>query len=181
MQNKSMARRILPELHIAEADREKLVMWARGQESGQPLALRSRIILACAEGHKNTQVAKQERTTNATVGKWRQRYVDKGIDGLMDDPRPGAPRTISDLQIEEIVNKTLESQPAGKKPWSTRAMSKKMGVSHESVHRILKAYRLKPHQESTSTISKDPLPVDVRPEKHRDSIAGKNKSHRNRR
>ena len=80
-----MARRILPVLNIAEADRERLVMWTRRQKSAQALALRSRIILACAEGHKNTQVAKKERTTNATVGKWRQRYVDNGIDGLMDE------------------------------------------------------------------------------------------------
>jgi transposase len=160
MEDESMARRILPEVDITEADRERLIMWTRRQKSGQALALRSRIILACAEGHKNTQVAKQERTTNATVGKWRQRYVDNGIDGLMDEPRPGAPRTISDLRVEEIVTKTLESQPAGMTHWSTREMSKKMGISRESVRRIWKAFRLKPHRESTFKISKDPLLVD---------------------
>ncbi len=155
-----MARRKLPELKISESDRERLILWTRRQKSGQALALRSRIILACSEGHKNIQVAKQERTTNATVGKWRQRYVDKGIDGLMDEERPGAPRTISDVQVEEIVTITLESQPVGMTHWSTREMSKKMGVSRESVRRIWKAFRLKPHRESTFKISKDPLLVD---------------------
>jgi transposase len=160
MEDETMARRVLPKLEIADADRERLVSWTRRQKTGQALALRSRIILACAEGHKNIQVAKQERTTNATVGKWRQRYVEFGIDGLMDEPRPGAPRTISDKIVEEIVTKTLESQPAGMTHWSTREMSKNMGVSRESVRRVWQAFRLKPHREGTFKISKDPLLVD---------------------
>jgi transposase len=155
-----MARRVLPALIISEDDRERLVTWSRRHTSGQALAMRARIILACAEGKSNKDVAEQERTKNATVGKWRQRYVDSGLDGLMDEPRPGAPRTISDKQVEKIVTETLEAKPAGMTHWSTREMAKKMGVSRETVRRVWAAFRLKPHRESTFKISKDPLLVD---------------------
>jgi transposase len=155
-----MANRVLPKLIITDGDRERLESWCRRQKTGQSLALRSRIILACAKGMMNTRVAKLERTTNATVGKWRQRFVDHGIDGLTDEPRPGAPRTISDAKVEDIITQTLESQPVGMTHWSTRDMAKKMGVSRESVRRIWHAYRLKPHRETTFKISKDPLLVD---------------------
>ena len=155
-----MARRVLPALIITDEDRERLLSWSRRQKSGQALAFRARIVLACAEGKSNKDVAELERTKNTTVGKWRQRFVDSGIDGLMDEPRPGAPRTISDKQVEDIVTETLEKTPAGMTHWSTREMAKKMGISRETVRRVWKAFRLKPHQEGTFKISKDPLLVD---------------------
>jgi transposase len=155
-----MACRVLPKLVLSDEDRERLMSWTRRQKSGQAMALRARIILSCADGKRNTQVARDVRTTNATVGKWRQRFVDHGLDGLLDEPRPGAPRTISDARVEDIVTATLESQPKGQTHWSTREMAKKMGISRETVRRIWHSFRLKPHLESTFKISKDPLLVD---------------------
>lgn len=155
-----MRGRLLAKLTISDADRERLESWVRRQTTGQALALRARIILACAEGKMNIKVAKQERTTNATVGKWRRRFLESGIDGLLDEHRPGAPRTISDKAVESIVTTTLESQPEGMTHWSTREMAKKMGISRETVRRIWQAFQLKPHRESTFKISKDPLLID---------------------
>ena len=155
-----MARRVLPTLKIVEADRERLEAWTRRARTGQALALRARIVLSCATGQPNMVVAKQLRTTNATVGKWRQRFVEAGLDGLMDEPRPGAPRTLGDRQVEQIVTMTLETAPTGMTHWSTREMAMKVGISRESVRRIWQAFRLKPHREGTFKISKDPLLID---------------------
>ena len=155
-----MARRVLPVLKISEADRERLEGWVRRASTAQSLSLRSRIVLLCATGQPNMAVAKELRTTNATVGKWRQRFVDAGLDGLMDEPRPGAPRSINDRRVEQIVTTTLESAPAGMTHWSTREMARKAGVSRESVRRIWQAFRLKPHREGTFKVSKDPLLID---------------------
>ena len=155
-----MARRVLPALNISDSDRERLEAWTRRAATGQSLALRSRIVLMCATGLPNMSVAKHLRTTNATVGKWRQRFVDAGLDGLMDEPRPGAPRTVNDRRVEHIVTMTLESAPAGMTHWSTREMAAKAGVSRESVRRIWQAFRLKPHRAGTFKVSKDPLLMD---------------------
>jgi transposase len=145
---------------ISEDNRERLEAWTRRASTGQSLALRSRIVLACAQGKSNTAVAEMLRTTNATVGKWRQRFVEKSIDGLLDEPRPGAPRSISDRRVEQIVTTTLESAPKGMTHWSTREMAKHAGVSRESVRRIWHAFRLQPHRESGFKVSKDPLLID---------------------
>ena len=155
-----MGRRVLPALKITEPDRERLEAWTRRGKTAQSLALRARIVLSCATGLRNLAVAKQLGTTNATVGKWRQRFVDAGLDGLMDEPRPGAPRTVGDRQVEQIVTMTLESAPAGMTHWSTREMAKKAGISRESVRRIWQAFRLKPHREGTFKVSRDPLLID---------------------
>lgn len=155
-----MARRILPVLKLSDADRERLEAWTRRAKTGQWLALRSRIVLSCATGKANMAVAKELKTTNATVGKWRQRFVDAGLDGLMDEPRPGAPRSLSDRRVEQIVTMTLESAPTGMTHWSTREMAVKAGVSRESVRRIWQAFRLKPHREGSFKVSKDPLLMD---------------------
>ena len=155
-----MGRRVLPALKISDEDRERLEAWIRRASTGQSLALRSRIVLMCATGLPNMAVAQSLRTTNATVGKWRQRFVDAGLDGLMDEPRPGAPRSINDRRVEQIVTMTLESAPAGMTHWSTREMAMKVGVSRESVRRIWHAFRMKPHREGTFKVSKDPLLID---------------------
>ena len=151
-----MARRALPELKISETDKDRLESWIRRSSTGQALAFRSRIVLLCASGKTNMAVARELDTRNSTVGKWRQRYVDMGLDGLLDEPRPGAPRSISDRRVEEIVTMTLETAPEGMTHWSTREMAAKAGVSRESVRRIWNAFRLKPHREGTFKVSTDP-------------------------
>ena len=155
-----MARRVLPTVKISSGDRERLEGWTRRSKTGQALALRARIVLLCATGVANMAVAQELRTTNATVGKWRQRFVDAGLDGLMDESRPGAPRSLNDRRVEQIVTMTLESAPHGMTHWSTREMAKKVGISRESVRRIWQAFRLKPHREGGFKVSKDPLLMD---------------------
>jgi len=151
-----MARRLLPELKISDADKERLESWTRRSSTAQALAFRSRIVLLCATGKTNMAVAHELDTRNSTVGKWRQRFVDMGLDGLLDEPRPGAPRSINDRRVEEIVTMTLETTPEGMTHWSTREMAAKAGISRESVRRIWKAFRLKPHREGTFKVSTDP-------------------------
>jgi transposase len=126
----------------------------------QGLALRARIVLACADGVSNMQVAKRLNTTNATVGKWRERFGRGGLEGLCDEPRPGAPRTIKDDKVEAILVKTLESKPKDGTHWSTRLMAKDTGVSQSTVVRVWHAFGLKPHLEATFKLSKDPMFIE---------------------
>ena len=107
-------------LEIAEPDREKLRMMALRPRSAQAMAMRARIVLHCEQGMSNAAVARKLQITGATVGKWRERYRQAGLEGLLDEPRVGAPRKITDRQIEEVVTKTLESMPASGTHWSTR-------------------------------------------------------------
>ena len=107
-------------LEIVAADRDKLSMIARRPKSAQALAMRARIVLSCAQGMSNSEVARKLHITGATVGKWRERFREFGMDGLLDEPRVGAPRKITDQQIEDVVTKTLESMPANSTHWSTR-------------------------------------------------------------
>ena len=124
------------------------------------LARRARIVLACAAGLDNTTVAKKLRMSKPTVGRWRQRFIDKGGDGLLDEPRPGAPRTINDTQVEAVVTRTLETTPRGATHWSTRTLAKATGVSPMSVHRIWQAFGLQPHRTKSFKLSPDPLLID---------------------
>src|SRR5215831_13358322 len=114
-------------LVVTNAEREALEQWARRPKTGQALAQRARIVLACATGIPNTAVAKRIGVTMQTVGKWRARFVHHRLDGLLDEPRPGAPRRITDAQIEAVVTRTLESTPRAATHWSTRAMAAKTG------------------------------------------------------
>ncbi len=148
------------DLIVSDADREILVRWTRRAKTAQHLALRARIVLACAGGHSNTAVARRLNTTGATVGKWRERFRRQGVDGLSDEPRPGAPRTISDAKVEEIVVKTLERKPENATQWSTRLMAKDTQVSQNTVVRIWHAFGLKPHLEETFKLSKDPFFIE---------------------
>ena len=95
-----------------------------------------------------------------TVGRWRQRFIDKGVDGLLDEPRPGAPRTINDTQVEAVVTRTLETTPRGATHWSTRTLAKATGVSPMRVHRIWQAFGLQPHRTKSFKLSPDPLLID---------------------
>src|SRR5262249_54485421 len=117
-------------LVVTDSEREVLERWVRRGRANRSLAFRARIVLQCASGELNTAVARAMRTTDATVGKWRKRFIDKGLDGLHDEPRPGAARTISDEQVENVVVKTLEATPKGRTHWSTRSMAKNVGLSH---------------------------------------------------
>jgi transposase len=147
-------------LTLTDEERTQLSAWARRGKKAQRLALRARIVLGCAEGKTNGEVAEQLRTSAATVGKWRSRFVEDGLDGLVDEPRPGVPRKIGDELIEDLIARTLETKPRARTHWSTRSMAKEAGVSQSSVARIWRAFGLKPHLTKTFKLSKDPLFVD---------------------
>lgn len=155
-----MARRVLPPLSITAAERSRLEEWARRPTTAQSLALRARIVLAADGGLTNLQVAAKLDVHNVTVGKWRERFVLKRLDGLLDDPRPGAPRHIGDDLVERVVRMTLEAKPTASTHWSTRDMARQAGISRDSVHRIWRAFRLQPHRTETFKLSPDPLLVD---------------------
>ncbi len=147
-------------LSLRVEERETLERWARRPKSAQALAQRSRMVLECAAGNSNTAVAHQLGVTHQTVGKWRQRFVARRLDGLLDEPRPGAPRQVSDAQIERVVRLTLESLPADATHWSTRALARRSGVSQTMVSRIWRAFALQPHRVEGFKLSKDPLFIE---------------------
>jgi transposase len=149
------------EITLVEAERDQLERWVRRRSSAQALALRSRIVLACAEGESNTRVAGRLGVNVATVRKWRGRFAEARLDGLLDEPRPGRPRTVSDERVEEVLVKALESAPPdGGTHWSTRQMAALAGVSQSSVSRIWRAFGLQPHRVEHWKLSKNPLFVE---------------------
>jgi len=146
----------MAELVLGDAEREALEGWARRPKSAQALAQRSRIVLACAAGQPNRAVAEAERVTPQTVGKWRARFLARRLEGVLDEPRPGRPRTISDEQVERVLVTTLEQVPADATHWSTRSMATATGLSQSAVSRIWRAFGLAPHRAETFKLSKDP-------------------------
>ena len=120
------------------------------------MALRCRIVLACADGTPNYQVAERLGVNQATVRKWRTRFVARRLEGLADDPRPGAPRTIGDDDVERVIVKTLEETPANATHWSTRSLARATGMSQSAVSRIWRAFGLKPHLTESFKLSPDP-------------------------
>jgi transposase len=152
--------RPIPELVVTQSERESLQNWARRPKSAQALALRARIILACAEGKTNTEVANEFRVTKQMVGKWRARFFDQRLDGLLDEPRPGTPRKVSDADVERVLTTTLESLPPDATHWSTRSLAQKCGLSRSTVSRIWRAFALQPHRTETFKLSKDPLFIE---------------------
>ena len=147
-------------LVLEAADREQLERWARRPKTEQRLALRSRIVLRCAEGLDNDEVAAELGVHAKTVSKWRRRFVAGGPEALSDQPRPGVPRTVLDDRVEEIVRRTIEEAPVDATHWSTRSMARQVGVSASTVNRIWQAFGLKPHLVETFKISTDPLLVE---------------------
>jgi transposase len=148
-------------LTLSDDERQKLEQWARRPKTAQRLALRSRIVLACADGKTNGQVAVELHVTMPTVGKWRARFLEGRLEGLIDEPRPGTPRTITDAQVEEVITRTLESKPVNATHWSTRGMAEASGLSQTAIVRIWHAFGLKPHRSSdTFKLSTDPLFVE---------------------
>lgn len=150
----------LKPLAIRPDDQAQLLAWSRRPKTAQALAVRARIILLAGEGLTNSAIARQLSVTLKTVGKWRQRYLDEGADGLLDEPRPGTPRKLSDAQVEQVLTRTLETQPDAATHWSTRDMAKACGLSQSSISRIWRAFSLAPHRTETFKLSKDPLFVD---------------------
>lgn len=155
-----MSGRPKADLVLSETEREQLTALAMRRKTGQALALRARIVLTCAEGIDNKTVAAKLRVTQQTVSKWRGRYVMHRLDGLLDAPRPGAPRSIDDARVDAIIAKTLESIPKGATHWSTRTMAREMSLSQTAVSRIWRAFGLQPHRQETFKLSSDPLFVD---------------------
>src|SRR6478735_241556 len=147
-------------LDLTAEEREKLSMLARRPKSAQAMAMRARIVLGCDEGLSNGAVAKKLQITGATVCKWRERFRVSRLEGLLDEPRPGAPRSITDKQVEAVITKTLESMPAASTHWSTRLMAEKAGLSQTAVVRIWHAFGLQPHRVENFKLSKDPQFVE---------------------
>jgi transposase len=146
----------LPELALTEEERTTLARWARRRTSGQALALRCRIVLACASGASNAAVAAQLGISRPTVTKWRSRFVARRLEGLADEPRPGAARTITDEQVEQVLVMTLEETPTDATHWSTRSLARQVGMSQSAISRIWRAFGLRPHLVDTFKLSTDP-------------------------
>jgi transposase len=148
------------EVVLGNEDREVLERWARQPKSSQALAMRCRIVLAAAEGEQSRAIAARVGCNESTVGKWRGRFARRGLDGLHDEPRPGKPRSISDEDVERVIVKTLEEQPADATHWSTRSMAAATGMSQTAVSRMWRAFGLKPHRTETFKLSPDPQFID---------------------
>jgi transposase len=148
-------------IELTDGERETLQRWARRRRSAAGLAQRSRIVLACAEGLTNVAVAARVGVSVPTVRRWRGRFAKQRLDGLLDEPRPGRPRTISDERVEEVIVTTLESVPPdGGTHWSTRQMATATGLNQTAVSRIWRAFGLQPHRVEHFKLSKDPLFVE---------------------
>src|SRR5258705_7171348 len=152
--------RPIPPLTITDEERETLERWARRPTTAQAVAQRARLILSCAAGRTNTRVAHDLQLTKQTIGKWRTRFLAKRLDGLLDEPRPGAPRTVSDADVERVLTRTLETKPADATHWSLRSMAQACGLSRSTVNRIWRAFALQPHRTETFKLSKDPLFIE---------------------
>jgi transposase len=152
--------RPLSPLALTAEDRTTLEQWTRRRTTAQALALRARIIVRAATGPSNTVTARELRVTKATVGKWRARFVRDGLQGLLDEPRPGVPRQITDAQVERVIALTLESTPRDATHWSTRSMANATDLSQSAISRMWRAFGLQPHRVETFKLSKDPLFID---------------------
>ena len=146
-----------PVLVLTEEERRDLERYERGRTTAQALAVRARIVLRCATGKPNSEVARELDLDPGVVGKWRNRFVKLRVAGLADSPRPNVHRKLEDEQVEEVIRRTLESMPKGATHWSSRKMAKQTGVSQSSVSRIWRAFQLKPHRTRTFTLSTDPF------------------------
>ena len=142
-------------LALDGAERETLEQWTRRPKTAQALALQARIVPACADGRSNTGVGAELRVCVDTVGKWRSRFLEQRLDGLLDQPRSGRPRMIDDADVERVIALTLEATH-----WSTRSMARRSGLSHNTVSLIWRAFALQPHRTETFKLSADRLFIE---------------------
>jgi len=149
-----------PVTALTGEQREQLEQWTRRRKTAQALARRASIVLLSVDGMNDVQIAQRLNTTRETVGRWRRRFLSHGVDGLLDESRPGAPRKISDKDVERVITLTLESKPKGATHWSTRSMARECGMTQTAISRIWRAFALQPHRSETFKLSKDPLFVD---------------------
>ncbi len=152
--------RAIPPVTLSADERATLERWVRRPTTAQALALRARVVLASAAGKPILHVARDEDISWATAREWRRRFLRRRLDGLLDEPRPGAPRRISDDDVERVVTMTLESTPRDATHWSTRSMARASGLSQTAVSRIWRAFALQPHRTETFKLSKDPLFIE---------------------
>lgn len=145
-----------PKLELTEEERSELLRLARMRSGKAGVSRRARIILKCATGLTDIDVAEELDTTRITVGKWRRRFLDRRLDGLFDEPRTGAPRKVDDDVVELVIHTTLNKTPRKATHWSTRLLEKETGVSSSSIHRIWRAFGLQPHRSETFSLSTDP-------------------------
>lgn len=149
-----------PPLKLTEEQRQQLEQWTRRRTTARALAQRAEIVLMSTQEISDVTIARRLKTTRVTVGRWRRRFLRHGVDGLLDEQRPGAPRRISDADVERVITMTLENKPADATHWSTRAMAEHAGMSQTAISRIWRAFALQPHRSETFKLSKDPLFVD---------------------
>lgn len=147
-------------LRLTEEERDRLQSLAHRARSQPLLARRARVVLACAEGLDNKTVARKLRGSLGLVGKWRSRFLEARLEGLYDEPRPGAPRKVSDAQVEKVIIQSLESTPRGETHWSTRGLAKVTGLSRMTISRIWHAFGLQPHRTETFKLSPDPQLIE---------------------
>ena len=149
------------ELVLSDDERSQLQSFARSRSLPAALSSRARIVLSSAEGEPNNAIAARLQLTNATVGKWRSRFIERRIAGLYDDIRPGAPRTIDDERIAELINTTLHTKPVnGSSHWSVRGVAAETGISKSSVQRYFQLFGLQPHRTEGFKLSNDPFFVE---------------------
>lgn len=146
----------MAQLNLSDDERQELERLTKRAMVNRNVAFRARIVLACAGEATNSEIAARLRTTNQTVGKWRRRFVETRLDGLYDEPRVGAPRSISDEAVEAVIVKTLETKPKGRTHWSTRSMAMNVGMSAPTIGRIWRTFGLKPHVADSFKLSEDP-------------------------
>src|SRR5450755_3860530 len=147
-------------IELTDEERGRLEAWSRRRKTAQALALRCRIVLAAADGAANYEIAEQFGVSRPTVTKWRNRFAERRLEGLLDEPRPGRPRTVSDDQVETIVITTLESKPRDATHWSTRSLAAHLGVTQNAVWRAWQAFGLQPHRQEKFKLSTDPQFVE---------------------
>jgi transposase len=143
-------------IELTDAEREQLESWSRRQRTANALAQRSRIVLLVADGLRAGEVAERLGVHRNTVAKWRRRFAAERLDGLVDEPRPGRPRTVTDAHVDAVITKTLESAPNDATHWSTRSMAAEVGLTQSAVHRIWRAFGLQPHRAESFKLSRDP-------------------------
>ena len=154
------ARNIARSVVLSTEEREQLQSFARSRSLPHGHVQRAKIVLLAAEGNTNIQIAEKLATTRETVGKWRKRYLEFGVEGIYDELRSGRPRTYNDEQIAELIQRTLDSTPEGSTHWSTRTMAKATGISKSTVHRVWTTFALQPHRQTTFKLSTDPFFVE---------------------